>query len=161
MTEASEHMMTLKKAIEEAYQEGRRSRDAEVEAFRAALKEIRETRCDNAVVVYTDRTTGHETWMTCRNNFPRDKWCRTCIAADAIGPAAIAKIKSAPKSNPPEKPESSLASLLDECAAEIEANVKAYYHFPDVHPAQVRKFERDMELVHEARAAAKKARGEA
>jgi hypothetical protein len=86
MTPENNHMMTLKRAIEEAYREGARSRDAEVKA---------------------------------------------------------------------------LADLLDECAAEIEVYVKAEYHYPDVHPCQVRKYEAGMELVNEARAAAKKSRGEA
>ena len=86
MTEENNHIMTLKKAIEEAHREGARSRDAEVKAL-----------CD----------------------------------------------------------------LLDECAAEIEAHVKAFYHFPDVHPCQRNKYEADMELVNEARATVSKSRGEA
>jgi DNA-binding NarL/FixJ family response regulator len=39
MTEASEHMTSITHAMEQAYQDGARSRDAEVEAFRAALVE--------------------------------------------------------------------------------------------------------------------------
>ena len=33
-----------------------------------------------------------------------------------------------------------LADLLDECASEIEAHVKAEYHYPDVHPCQRNKY---------------------
>lgn len=50
-----------------------------------------------------------------------------------------------------------LRRLLLECAEELEADVKERYGWPDVHPAQKRKFERDMELVNEAK---KKAKGE-
>jgi len=39
MTEENNHIMTLKRAIEEAYREGARSRDAEVQALRDALIE--------------------------------------------------------------------------------------------------------------------------
>ena len=40
-----------------------------------------------------------------------------------------------------------MRDLLSECADEIESEVKSRWGWPDVHPAQRRKFDRDIEIV--------------
>ena len=151
MTEENDHIMTLKKAIDMAHEEGRKSRDAEVERLKDALECVRDTKIRSCLALTPNA-------KTCRDCFSsRLNWCPACIANAALAGNCSNNSKSSEVARAEVK---ALCDALIECAEELADQVNYRYgSVPDERQAKAWWYA--MRPVRNAHAAVSKSRGEA